>query len=119
MTDSISIKELRVPARIGVTEDERAKPQPLVLNIDVHADLARAGQTDDLDDTIDYDSLVRDIADLVRGTEVKLLETMAELVAGRVSKVKGANGVTVEVLKENVPVQEDVGEVSVRIERKL
>ena len=119
MTDHISIVGLRVPARIGVTEDERAQPQTLVLNVEVTTDLARAGRSDDLEDTIDYGALVTDIAALVRATEVKLMETVADLVARRVSEVKGANGVTVEIFKEKVPVQEDVREVSVRIERKL
>lgn len=119
MSDSISIRGLRVPARIGVTEEERASPQTLVLNVDVSTDLARAGESDELSDTIDYDSLVGDIARIVQANEVRLLERMAHLVVGRVSEVKGANGVTVEVYKENVPVQEDVAAVSVRIEREL
>jgi dihydroneopterin aldolase len=119
VTDRISITGLRVPARIGVTDEERADPQTLVVNLDVETDLAPAGRSDDLADTIDYDALVGDIAAIVRNTEVKLMETMADLLVRRVSEVKGAKGVTVEVFKERVPVQDDVRQVSVRIERKL
>lgn len=119
MTDRISISGLRVPARIGVTEAERAEPQVLVVNVELSTDLGPAGESDDLADTIDYDSLVTGIAQLVRETEVRLLERMANLIVGRVSLVSGVNGVTVEVYKEKVPVQEDVAAVAVRIERKL
>jgi 7,8-dihydroneopterin aldolase/epimerase/oxygenase len=119
VTDHLVIRGLRVPARIGVTPEERSQPQDLVLNLDISTDLAPAGSSDELDDTIDYDSLITAIADLVRSREVRLLETMADLIVGRVSEVKGANGVTVEVSKEKVPVREEVSEVSVRIERQL
>lgn len=119
MTDHVVVTGLRVPARIGVTEEERAEPQMLVINLDIAADLSNAGESDNLDDTIDYDALVTRIAGLVEGTEVRLLERMATLVVAEVAKVKGAAGVTVEILKEKVPVEEDVADVRVRIERLL
>lgn len=119
MTDHVVINGLRVPARIGVTEEERAEPQMLVVNVDVQSDLTAAGESDDLGDTIDYDALVRRIAQVVRATEVRLLERMAALIVAQVAEVKAADAVTVEILKENVPVREDVTDVRVRIERQL
>lgn len=119
MNDRLIIRGLRVPARIGVTAEERAEPQMLLLSVEVAADLAKAASSDDLTDTIDYDALITEIATIVRTTEVELLERMAELVIGTVSSIRAAYGVSVEIMKEKVPVEEDVASVAIRIERRL
>jgi dihydroneopterin aldolase len=117
MTDVIAIDDLRVDARVGVTDDERAKPQSLLVSLEIKLDLARAAARDDLSDTIDYDWLATAVADLIRRDEAYLLEHLAGKVADLVSAVKGVQGVTVEIAKESVPTQERVGNVRVRLER--
>jgi len=116
-SDRIAIRGLRVPTRIGVTDEERAREQIVVIDVELALDLATAGRTDDLSDTVDYDRLTWEIAGLVRASEVKLLEHLAETVAQRVCTVKTVDRVTVEVMKESTPVSEDVGAISVRITR--
>ena len=116
--DRIRITGLNVQAHVGVTAEERAVPQPLVIHIDVIADLSTAGLSDDLGDSIDYDALSQEVADLVRAKEAKLLETVAHDIAGRICGKKGVLGVTVEVIKPSPPTVEDVREVGVKIERQ-
>jgi 7,8-dihydroneopterin aldolase/epimerase/oxygenase len=117
MTDRIVIRGLEVDTRIGVTDEERAHPQTLSIDVDVVADLSRAGRTDDLNDTIDYDSLVGQIAAATSATECKLLEHLAAKIADLVSAKPGVSGVTVRVGKKDVPVEQQVSSVSVSIER--
>ncbi|MDP9226569.1 MAG: dihydroneopterin aldolase [Actinomycetota bacterium] len=115
--DRISISDLRVDTRIGVTEEERAEPRTVVIRLDIWADLDRPGISDELGDTVDYHSVTRDVADLVRSTEAKLLEHLAERIAALITGINGVRGITVEVIKESPPISEDVRAVSVRIER--
>jgi FolB domain-containing protein len=115
--DLISIHDLRVETRIGVTDEERATPRTVTISVDIWADLAAPGKSDDLADTVDYHSATVGIADMVRSTEAKLLEHVAERVASFICAMEGVDGATVEVTKEEPPIAEDVRAVSVKIER--
>jgi FolB domain-containing protein len=117
VTDLIKIRGLRAKTRIGVTEQERAVEQVVVIDIDIQADLVRSGESDELEDTIDYDATITQVVALVRAGERKLLEHLAEEIGGLITRHPGVKGVTVEIAKENLPVEEDVDSVVVRIER--
>jgi dihydroneopterin aldolase len=115
--DKISIHDLRVEMRIGVTEEERATPRPVLISVDLWADLISPGDSDELADTIDYHAVTVEIAKLARATEARLLEHVAEKIAALVGAFQGVDGVSVEVTKEPPPIAEDVRAVSVKIER--
>lgn len=117
MTDRISIEGLIVEARIGVTEEERSRPQPLVIDLELAADLSAAAKTDNLVDTIDYDDLTNKVATFVRESRFRLLERLAAEIGDLVSALPGVFGVTVSVMKQRVPVDEEVAGVAVRMTR--
>ena len=52
--DKIHIRGLRVFAYHGVNAEEKEKGQPFELDVTLAADLSRAGQSDDLSDTVNY-----------------------------------------------------------------
>jgi dihydroneopterin aldolase/2-amino-4-hydroxy-6-hydroxymethyldihydropteridine diphosphokinase len=106
-------------AHVGVTEEERSSAQVIVVDVGVATNLAPAGASDDLGDTIDYAALISSIAEVVQSQEARLLETVAQRIAAKVEEIKEATGVTVEVSKEIVPVVENVDRVSVLIERQF
>jgi 7,8-dihydroneopterin aldolase/epimerase/oxygenase len=115
--DKISIQDLRVEMHVGVTDAERAQPQTVVISVDMWSDLAAPGKSDDLADTVDYHAVTVAIADLVRSTEARLLEHVAEKIAASIGAIEGVDGVSVEVTKESPPIPEDVRAASVKIER--
>lgn len=117
MSDRITVTGLVVETRIGVTQRERSRPQDVVIDIDIATDLAEAASSDSLGDTIDYDSLVGEVATLVRANECNLLEHLASKIGDQVSAKPGVTGVTVRVGKHHVPVDEEVATISVSIER--
>lgn len=117
VSDRISIRGLLVETRIGVTEKERSRPQDVSIDLDIDVDLGAAGASDDLADTIDYDSLVSEVARLVRASECLLLERLAAQICDLVAAKSRVGGVTVEVTKSDVPVNEEVGAISVRVAR--
>ena len=51
--DRILLQDLAVWYRVGVADEERARSQKLLITIAMSHDLSRAGQFDDLRDTID------------------------------------------------------------------
>lgn len=117
MTDRIRLQGLRVSGRIGVSAEERAEPQTLVVDVDISVDLRKAGHSDALEDTIDYSEVAGRIERVVGAGETKLLEHLAQRIVDEISTILGVEGVTVEVAKEAAPMSQEHERVSVRMER--
>ena len=79
--DKIFIKDLLVRCIIGVFPKERDHRQDVCINITLFADLYAAGQSDDLEDTVDYKELRNEIVTFVEQSEYQLIETLAARVA--------------------------------------
>jgi FolB domain-containing protein len=52
--DKIFIRDLAARGIIGVNDSEREKPQEILINITIYADIRKAGASDKLEDTINY-----------------------------------------------------------------
>jgi dihydroneopterin aldolase len=84
VTDYVSIRDLRVPAVIGVHQWEREVEQTLVISVEMAADVRKAAATDDLAEALDYSAVARTIAAVLREGKYQLIETAAERAAERV-----------------------------------
>ena len=86
VTDYVSIRDLSVPAVIGVHDWEREVEQTLLFSVDMVAGSRRrrpAAASDDLADALDYSAVASTIAAVVREGKFHLIETAAERVAER------------------------------------
>lgn len=117
MSDRILISGLRVLTRLGWTDDERAEPQAVLVDLDLEIDASRSSGSDDLADTVDYAAVVSEVSAYVSSRETRLLERLAAEIAELVSAMNGVKRVSVEIAKEVVPVPEEVGRVAVHVER--
>jgi 7,8-dihydroneopterin aldolase/epimerase/oxygenase len=81
--DLVSVRDLSVPAVIGVHDREREITQTLVFTVELAADVRSAARRDDLADALDYSAVARTIAAVVRDGRFRLIETAAERVAER------------------------------------
>ena len=118
MSDRITLSAMRFEGHHGVTEEERLLPQPLEVDLEVEADLSRAGRTDDVADTIDYGPLVALCAGVVERNSCRLLEAIAAAIADRVLQTTPATAVTVRVRKLAVPLDADLDWAQVEIRRE-
>jgi FolB domain-containing protein len=57
--DQIIIKDLIARGIIGVNDSEREKPQEILINITLFADLRKAGESDDIHDTVNYRTVAK------------------------------------------------------------
>ncbi len=73
-------------SRIGVTSEERAEPQELLVDIDVTLTAGARGTHDDLDETVDYAELAAIAQAVAARDEVRLVETLAERIAASVGR---------------------------------
>lgn len=79
--DTIFIHELRADAWIGIYEWEKLRPQTLDFNLEIGLDTHRAGETDNIRDTVDYGKVVERIRADLKDQHFKLLEALAEHIA--------------------------------------
>lgn len=57
--DKVIIRDLLARGIIGINDDERLKPQDIIINIELTADLRRAGETDDIADCVNYRTVAK------------------------------------------------------------
>ncbi len=119
MPDLIEIRGLRALGTIGVNPEEQHRAQPFEVDLDVHVDLAAAGRSDDLADTVDYGALVRAAEAVVETERHLLLERAASRIADAVLGVDGRiDGVRVALRKLRPPLPIDVATAGVTIVRR-
>ena len=112
----ISIVDLEVFYHVGVPDEERAKPQRLLLMVGMDFDFSAAVKTDGLAGTIDYFAVSQRLLKFGEGRSWKLIETLAADIADAVlSEFKPAS-VAVEVKKFPIP---QARCVSVSLTRKM
>ena len=109
MKDKVFIKNLFLPCNVGVSEEERAKKQNIIVDIEIKCDLSKAGSTDNINKTINYYEINEKVTSAVTRGEFKLLESLAETVALLVLKDPAALEVTVTVKKEKYAVNPAMG----------
>lgn len=76
--DRILITDLRLRGIIGVNPTERETPQDLLVNLTLFVDLRKAGQSDDLNDTVSYSAVAKKVRAHVESAQRFTVETLAE-----------------------------------------
>jgi dihydroneopterin aldolase len=115
--DRIQLRGLRVFGRHGVLPHETELGQVFVIDLELALDLAAAGRDDDLAQTVDYGKLAGRVAELVAGRPHRLVEAVAEDVAGLVLADGRVREVRVRVAKPHAPLPVDAAEVAVELVR--
>lgn len=117
--DIIFVHGLKVDCVIGVWEWERRITQCITIDLDLGADIAPAAKSDDLEDTLSYKGVAKRVREFAADSGFKLVETLAEEIAGillkefsvpwcrvRIDKgaaVRGARSVGVVIERGNRP----------------
>jgi len=116
-TDLIHITGLKVNCIIGINDWERVTKQDVVIYITLHADLSKPGESDDIDDTVNYRDISKAIQAHVEASSYGLIEAMARNIATiclepeavvradvsvqKPGALRGADSVGVEISRES------------------
>ena len=95
----IHIEQLKVLARVGVPQVERAKRQRLVLNITLWPARDLRDLQDRIARTVDYSALCRNAKDFLSRQSPKLLETLANDLASHLLRKFRVRKISIEVRK--------------------
>lgn len=111
--DSLHIKGLTIATRIGIHEWEQRIAQRLLIDIHIPADFSHC--EDDINKTIDYDKLCQVVTRHVESRSFKLIETVADTVAGLLKQEFPISEVTVQVNKPHAI--KNAGDIVVTVTR--
>jgi dihydroneopterin aldolase len=99
----ISIADLEVWFSVGVTDEERAKPQKLLLTVEMATDFTSAIVSDRIEKTINYYEVSQELLKFGEGRSWKLIEKLAGNIADFIMARFKPNAVSVEVKKFVIP----------------
>ena len=116
MKDVILLEGIQVPAALGVTRTERRARRPVLLDLEVEYDLAAAGASDRIAQTLHYKHIFEVVEDVAANQEHKLVEALGERIARAVLARFPAEAVTVTVRKPT-PISGVLRHAGVRIRR--
>lgn len=115
--DRILLTGLRVTGYHGVLESERLAGQPFVIDLGIRIDARAAARSDAITDTVHYGELAEQVAAVVAGEPVNLIETLAERIAEVVLQQPLTTEVEVTVHKPEAPIPLQFADVAVTIRR--
>jgi dihydroneopterin aldolase len=101
--DTITISDLEVFYRVGVTEAERAQPQRLLITVEMIHDFTSASARDNLAETIDYNAVSQRLLHFGNSCHWELIEALAADIATVVLDEFGPKTVSVQVKKFVIP----------------
>ena len=116
--DCIRIKNLKVKARHGVYEFERKKDGTFELDIEIYLPLEKSGQSDKLEDTIDYDNIVSIATKAFTEKDYNLVEAAAESVCEKLLYALKVAKVIIRVRKPHAPINAEFDTIEVELIRK-
>ena len=99
----ITIVDLEVYYCVGVTDEERAKPQRLLLTVDISLDFSSASVSDRIERTINYQRVAEDLLKYGEGRSWKLLEKLVTKIAEKIMVEYHPDSVLVEAKKFSIP----------------
>ena len=101
--DRIIISDLEVYFQVGVTDEERATPQRLLVTIEIAVDFTAAAASDNLAQTVDYYAVSQRVRSFGVGCHWQLIETLAADLAAMILDEFRPEQVSVEVKKFIIP----------------
>lgn len=99
MSDTIFIRELKIPCLIGIFDWERKKKQIVSVDIELPAPILKASQTDQIRDAVDYKKIAKRTIDYVSSSKFYLIEALIENLAQVLLKEFKLKEITLQVEK--------------------
>lgn len=119
MKSKIILEDIKIYAYHGVLPEEAIIGNHYVVNLEVHADLEKASQSDDLNDTINY----ADINDIIH-QEMNVRSELLEHVIGRIinkieSQFPQITFIKIKLIKTIPPMPGEMKGVSLEFEKEI
>lgn len=116
--DRIELRGLRILAFCGVLGEEHARAQPFEVDVDLICDLSAAGESDELNETVDYGSVCDRLVAVATERHHELMEHLAHRLAISLLADERVDEVDLVIRKLRPPVPHDLATAGVRVVRR-
>jgi 7,8-dihydroneopterin aldolase/epimerase/oxygenase len=117
MDDRLAVRGIEGFGHHGVLDFEKRDGQVFVVDLVLTLDTRRAASTDDLQDTVDYGTLVAKVKEGVETGPVDLIETLASRLAAICLEDRRVRSAEITVHKPHAPIDATFADVSLTITR--
>ena len=117
MAGKIIVERLQFQGSCGVTQEERRRPQPLAIDLELECPTQAASTSDDIHHTVDYAQVANRVIAVGEMKDCALLETLAERILTMLFSEFPIERVKIWVRKLAPPLVHTTGSVGVQIER--
>lgn len=115
--DRLAVLGIEAFGHHGVFEHERRDGQVFVVDLALFLDTRPAARSDDLQDTVDYGTLVAKVKHALESDPVDLVETLAERVAALCLEDPRVQSAQVTLHKPHAPIASTFADVTLTITR--
>ena len=115
--DCIQVRGIRCYGYTGYLPEEQVLGQRFEVDLTLWLDLATAGKTDAIEETLDYRSAIASIQHIVKTSKFALVEKLASAIALAILEYDKVHQVKVRLTKPAAPIPDFGGEISVEIIR--
>ena len=93
------LEGLEVMVRIGIYDAERLAPQRVIIDVELVLDADAAPQSDDVNETLNYDLIRNTVMDIAGRQHFDLQETLARALFDNLAKLPDVTGLRVRTAK--------------------
>ncbi|APB32440.1 dihydroneopterin aldolase [Gloeomargarita lithophora Alchichica-D10] len=117
MGDMIHLQNLRVYGYTGFLPEEQALGQWFAVDVCLKLSLEIAGQSDHIQDTLDYRSVIDQVKTTIETERFHLLERLTYVLVEKVLAFPLVQAVTLRVTKVAPPIPDFTGSISIELHR--
>ena len=115
--DCIQVTGIRSYGYTGYLQEEQVLGQWFEVDLTMWLDLAAAGQSDDITDTLDYRRAIETVKQLVKTGKFALVEKLANAIADAILKLDRVQQVQVRLTKLAAHIPDFGGKITIDITR--
>ncbi len=115
--DRIELTEIRCYGYTGYLPEEQVLGQWFEVDITLWLDLAIAGKSDAIEDTLDYRSVIATVQQLVKTSKFSLIERLATAIAEAILLEERVTQVRVRLSKTAAPIPDFGGIITIELTR--
>ena len=115
--DCIQLTGIRCYGYTGYLPEEQVLGQRFEVDVTLWLDLSLAGESDAIEDTLDYRSIITSVQQLVTTSKFALIERLATAIAQLILQSDKVTQVQVKLSKPAAPIPDFNGKITIEITR--
>lgn len=115
--DCFHLTGIRAYGYVGALPEERSLGQWFEVDLTLWLDLSVSGQSDLLQDTLDYCDVIETVQTLIKTSKFLLLEKLATVIAEKILAFDRVSEVQVRLTKTAAPIPDFDGKVAIEIKK--